>query len=55
LKSMMVNFSSFLGHHNHQIWTSLNDSGQFWRLEHLPWPEESPHLNIIEPLVSFRD
>jgi hypothetical protein len=32
LKSTMVNFSIFSGQHNHQIWTSLNHSGQFWRL-----------------------
>jgi hypothetical protein len=22
-------------------------------LQHLPWPEQSPDLNVIEPLVSF--
>jgi hypothetical protein len=33
LKSMNVNFSIFLGQQNHQLWTSLNHSGQFWRLE----------------------
>jgi hypothetical protein len=27
-----VNFSILPGLHNHQIWTSLNHSGQFWRL-----------------------
>jgi len=24
-------------------------------LQHLLWPAQSPHLNIIEPLVSFRE
>ena len=24
-------------------------------LQHLLWPTQSPHLNIIEPLVSFRE
>jgi hypothetical protein len=33
LKSMKVNFSIIPGQHNHQIWTSLNHSGQFWRQE----------------------
>jgi hypothetical protein len=33
LKSMKVNFNIFPGQHNHQIWTSLNHSGQLWRLE----------------------
>jgi hypothetical protein len=33
LKSMNVNFNIFPGQHNHQISTSLNHSGQFWRLE----------------------
>jgi hypothetical protein len=28
-----VNFNIFPGQHNHQIWTSLNRSGQFWRLK----------------------
>jgi hypothetical protein len=28
-----VNFGIFLGQHNHQVWTSLNHSVQFWRLE----------------------
>jgi hypothetical protein len=31
-KSMKVNFI-FPGQYNHQIWTSLNHSGQFWRQE----------------------
>jgi hypothetical protein len=30
LKSMKVNFNIFPGQHNHQIWTSLNHSDQFW-------------------------
>jgi hypothetical protein len=33
LKSMKVNFSIFPGQHYHHIWTSLNHSGQFWRVE----------------------
>jgi hypothetical protein len=33
LKGMKVNFNIFAGQHNHQIWTSLYHSGQFWRLE----------------------
>jgi hypothetical protein len=32
LKSMKVNFNIYPGQHNHRIWTSLNHSGQFWRL-----------------------
>jgi hypothetical protein len=32
-KSMTVKFNIFLGQHNHQISTSLNHSGQFWRWE----------------------
>jgi hypothetical protein len=32
-KSMEVNFKSFPGQHNHQIWKSQNNRGQFWRLE----------------------
>jgi hypothetical protein len=40
LKSMKVNFSIFRGQHNYQIWTSLNHSGEFWRLE---WVTDS-HL-----------
>jgi hypothetical protein len=30
---MNVNFNIFPGQHNHKIWTSLNGSDQFWRLE----------------------
>jgi hypothetical protein len=33
LYCMKVNFSIFPGHHNHQISTSLNHYGQFWRLK----------------------
>jgi hypothetical protein len=33
LKSMKVNFNIFHNLHNHLIWTSLNRSGQFWRLD----------------------
>jgi hypothetical protein len=33
LKNMMVNFTIFPGQHNHQIRTSFNHSGQFWRLD----------------------
>jgi hypothetical protein len=33
LKSMKVNFNIFPNQHSHQIGTSLNHSGQFWRLE----------------------
>jgi hypothetical protein len=29
LKGMKVNFNIFPGQHNHQIWISLNHSGQF--------------------------
>jgi hypothetical protein len=32
LKSVKTNFNIFSGQHNHQIWTSLKHSGQFWRL-----------------------
>jgi hypothetical protein len=48
LKSMKVNFSIYLGQHNHQIWTSLNHSGQFWRLE---WGTDSNlhhHEHILQ-------
>jgi hypothetical protein len=38
LKSMKVNFDIFPGQDNHHIWTSLNHSGQFWRLE---WATDS--------------
>jgi hypothetical protein len=31
LMSMEANFNIFPGQHNHQICTSLNHSGQFWR------------------------
>jgi hypothetical protein len=36
-------------------------SVQYWleehedAIHHLPWPAQSPGLNIIEPLVSFRE
>jgi hypothetical protein len=30
---MKVTFNIFPGQHNHQIWISLNHSGQFWRLD----------------------
>jgi hypothetical protein len=33
LKIMKRNFSILLGRHNHEAWTSLNHSGQFWRLD----------------------
>jgi hypothetical protein len=33
LKIMKVNFTIFPGQHSHLIWTSLNHSCQFWRLE----------------------
>jgi hypothetical protein len=33
LKSMKVNSNIFAGQHNHQIRTSLKNSGKFWRLE----------------------
>jgi hypothetical protein len=42
LKSMKVNII-FPGQHNHQTWTSLNHSGQFWRLE---WGTDS-HLQHL--------
>jgi hypothetical protein len=42
-KSMKVNFNNFPGQHNHHIWTSLNHSGQFWRLE---WGTDS-HLKHL--------
>jgi hypothetical protein len=29
LTSMKVNFSNFPGQHNNQIWTSMNNFGQF--------------------------
>jgi hypothetical protein len=33
LKSMKVNFNILLGQHNRQIWTPLNDCGEFWGLK----------------------
>jgi hypothetical protein len=33
LKIMKVNFNMFPGQHNYQILTTLNHSGQLWRLE----------------------
>jgi hypothetical protein len=33
LKSMKVNFNIFPGQYNYHVWTSLNHSSQFWRLE----------------------
>jgi hypothetical protein len=33
LKSMKVNFNMFPGQHNHQILTTLNHFGQFWKQE----------------------
>jgi hypothetical protein len=42
LKSMKVKFNILPGQHNHQIGTSLNHSGQFWRLEQ----GMDSHLNI---------
>jgi hypothetical protein len=33
LKGMKVNFNIFPGQLKHQIWTALNCSAQFWRLE----------------------
>jgi hypothetical protein len=33
LKSMKVNFNIFPHQHNNHIWTSMNHSDQFWRLE----------------------
>jgi hypothetical protein len=42
-KSMKVNFNIFPGQHYHQIWTALNHSGQFWRLE---WGTDS-HLQLL--------
>jgi hypothetical protein len=44
LKSMKVNFNIFPCQHNHQILTSLNHSGQFWRLE---WETDS-HLQHVQ-------
>jgi hypothetical protein len=38
-----ANFSIFPGQHTHQIWTLLNHSGQFWRLE---WGTDS-HLQHL--------
>jgi hypothetical protein len=32
LRSTKMNFKLFPVLHNHQIWNSLNHSGQFWRL-----------------------
>jgi hypothetical protein len=43
LKNIKVNFSIIRGQHNHQIWTSLNRSGQFLRLE---WGTDS-HLQHL--------
>jgi hypothetical protein len=40
LKSMKVNFNVFRGQQNYWVWTSLNHSDQFWRLE---WGTDS-HL-----------
>jgi hypothetical protein len=31
-KNEKVNMFIFSGYHNHKFWTSLNHSGQFWRL-----------------------
>jgi hypothetical protein len=33
LKSMKVNFNIYPDQHHHQIWASLNNFGQFWRLD----------------------
>jgi hypothetical protein len=33
LKSKKMNFSIFSGRHSVHIWTPLNHSDQFWRLE----------------------
>jgi hypothetical protein len=44
LKNMKVNCNIFPGQHNHQIWTSLNHSGQLWRLE---WGTDS-HLQHLK-------
>jgi hypothetical protein len=43
LKSMMANSDIFPGQHTHQIRTSLNHSGQFWRLD---WGTDS-HLQHL--------
>jgi hypothetical protein len=34
-----------------QSWLEKHES----ELQHLPWPAQSPDLNITEPLVSFGD
>jgi hypothetical protein len=38
MKTTEANFNIFPDQHNHQIWTSLDYSGQFWRLE---WGSDS--------------
>jgi hypothetical protein len=50
LKSMKVNFNIFPGQHNHQIWTWLNHSGQFWRLE---WGIDSHLQHLWSNLKMF--
>jgi hypothetical protein len=43
LNSIKMNFNNFPAQQNHQIWTSLNHCGQFWRLE---WGTD-PHLQYL--------
>jgi hypothetical protein len=43
LKSIKMNFIIFPGQYNHHTWTSLNHSGQFWRLQ---WGTDS-HLQHL--------
>jgi hypothetical protein len=43
LKSIKVNSNVFPDQPNHQIWTSLNHSGQLWRVE---WGTDS-HLQHL--------
>jgi hypothetical protein len=43
LKNFEMNVNIFLSQYNHQIWTSLDHCGQFWRLE---WGTDS-HLQYL--------
>jgi hypothetical protein len=50
LKSKKVNFTSFPGQHNHQIWTSFIHSGQFCRLE---WGTDSNFKHLWSNVKMF--
>jgi hypothetical protein len=50
LKSMKVNFNIFPCQHNHQIWTLLNHSDMFWRLE---WGTDSHLQHLWSNLKMF--